>query len=309
VFDVHLSDGHVLQNYRSIVRDFVPGSKGEDQAVHLYGWRDGNCTDTLLPITAVSSISTGGLGSMGSPLSLSIYPAREFSHVSSGAIPANVIEITALAGYAGTDTSSRNIGFKSFYEGVEVLAAPFGTMLGEKWALAIGGEFLFEGGRMRIPAMGELRYTFLGNETMVDAVHYTDSCAIGCFGSAPLPLPDSSFHQVSTSTRSDSSSFLLRDRTVARSSFRPFIYAEGSYIFNGSFTGAGQNPSINPEDYGQYFFGAGVGTPFLSHFTVSLGYRYMRLNLRTPCPTCVDQFILNTNVSNSIILKIGIRLS
>jgi hypothetical protein len=335
-FDVHLRDGTVLRNYRSIVRDLLPDRK--TQAVHLHAWRNGHCTDVLVPVDSVSSIVTGGLGPMSSPFVLSVYPAREFSHGGAAdTVSANFVEITALGGYAGQDTSGRAVGFKSFYEGAEALIAPFGTMLGDRMAFAFGGELLFEGGRMRIPAMGQLRYSLVGNandepsDKSVD--YYTDSAeyyndrpdstlrstvkTVGnvkyyenlwqfeCPG--PLPPPKGGFHEINQTGRKDSSVFLLHEKEQ-RGTFRPFVYIEGAYIFNGSFAGAGQNPSINPGDYGQYFFGGGIGTPFGGIFTASLGYRYMRLDLRTPCPTCVNQYIVNANISNSLMLKFGIRL-
>ena len=309
VFDIHMNDGHVLQTYRSVIRDLIPGFTGQQQALRLSAWRNGHCVDTIVSVAAVASVSTGGLGSMGSPLVLPIYPSREISRVSLDKVSNNFIEITGLIGYGGSDTTARGIGFPSVYEGLEVLVAPFGTFLGEKTALALGGELLFENGRMRIPAMGQLRYTFLGSERIVDSTrYYPSACALQCQGDRPVPWSDTSFHEVPTSGRKDSTSYLIHDRTLELSKFRPFLYIEGAYVFNGSFVGAGKDPSINPQDYGQYFAGLGVGTPFLDHFTVSLGYRYMRLNLRTPCPTCDNKYVVNTNTSNSITLKVGIRL-
>jgi hypothetical protein len=47
---------------------------------------------------------------------------------------------------------------------------------------------------------------------------------------------------------------------------------------------------------------------------VSLGYRMLRLNLRTPCPSCVSDtgeslyWVTNTNLGHSLIIKLGWHL-
>ena len=87
VFDVHMRDGTVLQNYRSLVREIIPTFNGSAQALHLYAWRNGHCTDSIVPVAFVTSVSTGGLGSMSAPLVLPIAPAREFYRVTSNTIP------------------------------------------------------------------------------------------------------------------------------------------------------------------------------------------------------------------------------
>lgn len=306
VFDVRLSDGRVLQNYRSVMRDLTSDFSGKQQAVRLFAWKNGQCDDTLIPATAISAVSMGGLGSKGSPLVIPLFPARELYRVSADKVPTSFIEVSAFTGYGGEDTSSREVGFASVYQGLQVLVAPFGDFLGEKTQLALGAEALFEGSRLRIPVIGHLRYTLSGEDRLVDSVkYYPSNCALQCPMGTPIQSPDVGLSELVTSGRKDSSVYLIRDRTIERSAFKPFIYAEGAYIFNPSFDGAGPDPSVNPDDYGQYHLGAGFGLPFLEYFTASLGYRYMRLNLRTPCEGCNDRFILNTNETHSVLLKVG----
>lgn len=245
---------------------------------------------------------------MGSPLVLPISPARELWKTTSNQIPINFLEITAFAGYAGTDTSTRKVGFQSLYEGIEVLAAPFGDMLGDKTVLAIGAEALMESSRIRIPVMAQLRYTIWGSQHVVDsATYYPTKCAIQCPGASATPNPYPSYIEKSSAGRKDSATFFVHEQAIKHSGVQPFIYAEGAYIFNAGFTGAGKDPSLNPEDYGQWFVGAGIGTPFMGSLTASIGYRLMRLNLRTPCEACENKFIVNTDMSNSLLAKIGLR--
>jgi hypothetical protein len=308
LFDIQSADGTLFQNYRSVQRDFIEDGQTKHQAVHLFAYRNGKCIDTIMPVRNVRSVSMGGLGSMGSPLVLPIYPSRELFRMTSDRVPINFIEITPFAGYAGSDTSTRKVGFNSLYEGLEFLIAPFGDMLGEKTVVAIGADLLFEGGRLRIPAMAQLRYTLWGGQHLVDSVrYYPSNCALQCPGTLPLANPFPGFMEGQTAGRKDSASYLVHEQAVAHSTVQPFIYGEGALIFNTGFTGAGPDPSLNPDDYGQWFFGAGLGTPFLGSFTASLGYRIMRLNLRTPCEACQNKFIVNTDVSNSILAKIGFR--
>jgi hypothetical protein len=245
---------------------------------------------------------------MGSPLVLPVYPSRELWRTTSSVAPINFIEVTPFVGYGGSDTSTRKVGFPSIYEGVEVLAAPFGDMIGTNTVLAVGAELLMESSRVRIPAMAQLRYTFAGGEHLVDsAKYYPSNCALQCPGAPPTANPFPTYSETQTGGRKDSASFFVHEQVVAHSVLQPFIYGEAAYIFNAGFEGAGKDPSLNPEDYGQWFMGAGIGSPIFGHFTASIGYRYMRLNLRTPCEACQNKFIVNTDVSNALLAKIGLR--
>jgi hypothetical protein len=309
VFDIRTSDGGILQNFRSVQRTIITDFEGNKrQALHLFAYRDGKCIDTIVSAQAVRSVSTGGLGSMGSPLVLPVYPSRELWRTTSSVAPINFIEITPFVGYGGQDTSSRKIGFPSVYEGLEVLAAPFGDMLGTNTVLAVGAELLMESSRIRIPAMAQLRYTFGGGQHLVDsAKYYPNSCALQCPGASPAANPYPTYSETQGGGRKDSASFFVHEQVVAHSMLQPFVYGEAAYIFNTGFDGAGKDPSLNPEDYGQYFLGAGIGSPLFGHFTVSIGYRLMRLNLRTPCEACQNKFIVNTDVSNALLAKFGLR--
>jgi hypothetical protein len=105
----------------------------------------------------------------------------------------------------------------------------------------------------------------------------------------------------------DSASIVVREQSVTRAKCRPFAYAEGGPVMNGSFTGSGPTPSLNPQDYSQWTAGLGAGALLWDRVTIMLGYRYLRLNLRTPCIACGDKFVVNTNSIHSVVLRAGLH--
>ncbi len=316
IMDVQFRDKTLLANCVSIKREMVEINGNNQQALRLRFLRGNRCSDTVVMAHQVEFITNGSLGLDGNPFTVPVLPAREFIASSTEAdIPASFVELTGNLGYGGADESSRKIGFGSIYYGGEVLVAPFGAMLGRKLSLAVGGGLFLEGGRMRFPVIGHLRYSLFGEprtETIYEFMPGT--CQFARSGDSPLE-PSSNFKEVQSATAVDSTVYFYRKNSVVQDKFRPFLFIEGGLIFNGSFDGAGKNPSINPDDYGQYTLGGGIGLPIGSIITASLGYRYMRLNLRTPCPTCPPQstsnpddfFIVNTNAIHSIILKLGLH--
>jgi hypothetical protein len=215
----------------------------------------------------------------------------------------NFLEISALAGFAGKDESTRRTGFDGPHFGAQALV---GRMLGEQLRIGVGGGVTFEGGRMRIPVLADLRWTFLGGSHVEEYFNYFPSaCQFGELQDAAVAPEGEGFVEVPTSAQVDPTVYFYHDRRRVSDPFRPFLYAEGGFIFNGAFDGAGATPAINREDYGQYLFGGGVGAPFLGFLIARLGYRFMRLNLRTPCPSCEDKFLVNTNESHSVMVSVG----
>jgi hypothetical protein len=314
--DIQFRDKTLLPNCVSIKREMIEVNGNKQQALRLRFMRDNGCTDTVVMAHQVEFITTGSLALDGNPFTVPVLPAREFIYTSTESdIPSSFLELTGNLGYGGSDESSRKIGFGSIYYGGEVLVAPFGNLLGRKLSLALGGGLFLEGGRMRFPVIGHLRYSLFG-EARTESVYefMPNACQFAKTGDSPLE-PRSTFTEVQSATAVDSTVYFYRKNSVIQDKFRPFLFVEGGFIFNGSFEGSGKSPSINPDDYSQYTFGGGVGLPFGSIFTASLGYRYMRLNLRTPCPTCPPQstnnpdeyFIVNTNSVHSIILKLGLH--
>jgi hypothetical protein len=121
---------------------------------------------------------------------------------------------------------------------------------------------------------------------------------------------DTAFHLSSNQTEVDSSIYYFLDRQIIVTGLRAFVFGEGGIIFNGGFEGAGSEPSLNKEEYSQYYVGGGMGLPLFDWATISLAYRFMRLNVRTPCAYCpppTDFYVVNTASVHSLWLKFGLR--
>jgi hypothetical protein len=311
VMDLNFENGTSLENCTSIKRTIVQRYDKDIQALDVHYLKNGKCLDTIVEINHVTKISYGGLGLGGNPIDAPVYPAREFYKNSGNIDPnPNFYSLTPFIGYGGKDTTSRKIGFASTYYGVELLIAPFGTMLGERLALALAGAALIEGGRFRIPLGANLRWTFLGTSHVEQENKIIPSpCKFSFSGDRSDTTLSDDYVEVPSDKKSDQNVFYLHERKLIKDTFRPFIYAEGGAILNGSFEGAGKEPSVNTDEYAQYYAAIGGGVPLFDFLVVSLGYRYMRLNLRTPCAVCPgDFFVQNTNVSHSVLLKIGLNI-
>jgi hypothetical protein len=310
--DVALRNSAPLQNAVSIKRSTVHLFDRDVQALHVWYERNGKYFDTLIPISDANQVSYSGIGEGQQTVKVPVYPAREF-YRNSGNLTANgdFLTISPFVGYAGSDSSRRKIGFSSFYYGLELLVSPFGNTFGERISLLLSGAALFEGSRFRIPLGGNIRWTFLGSQHIESRAAYIPGpCKFSQAGdSSFVPTPDG-FVEVTSDQKTDPNVYYAHERIVVHDAFRPFLYVEGGAILNGKFDGAGRDPSVNPTDYGQYYAGIGLGAPVFDWIEISLGYRYMRLNLRTPCTVCpADFYVQNTNVSHSILLKIGGRIN
>lgn len=313
LMDAYLANGRVMQNVRSARREAITIFGQREQGIRLFFPVGSGCRDTLLRIADVSRLEYGGVGALGAPRSVQIYPAREFFRSADNPprSPLSFVEITPFLAYGGTDTSSREIGFNSLYGGAEILVAPFGSFFGENLALALGGGVLSEGGRIRYPLMGHLRWTFMGSPKVEETAEYGPSpCLFGCAGAnGTAPTPGEGYVERNSPERKDSSVIILRDRKIRERTIRPFLFVEGGTTIDGDFEGAGTDQAVNKDDYAPYFFGAGVGTPIGKYVTLSLGYRRMQLHLLTPCEACEERSIVNTNRVHSLLLKVGGRIA
>jgi len=84
------------------------------------------------------------------------------------------------------------------------------------------------------------------------------------------------------------------------------VHIEGALIFDSKFEGSTKEPSLNPDDYSEYSAGGGLCASLLKDWLqVGIGYKYARINVRTPCESCGDKFIVNTNTVNMIIVNVG----
>jgi hypothetical protein len=308
---VHLRNGALLANCCSMSRTMTEAYDGRQQGIRLsFCDRSGGCTDTTVAVTDIAFVRRGGLGGSEAPMRITVRPVREYHRVLRRTLPLSFFELTGFGGYGGSDESARRIGFDNTYFGVEALVAPFGSLLGNQLALAIGGEWLSEAGRARFPVFGHLRWTFLGSSRIVSNDRYLPNpCTFDYASTAIAPSPKGTgVDEHSVQPPLDSSAVLVRERDLHSPAFRPFLFVEAGPIFNGTFDGSTGPDPINPEDKGQYFAGVGAGTPLFNVLTVSIAYRYLRLNLYTPCVACETRSVINTNDIHSVLLKLGWHL-
>lgn len=328
--DLVLKNGRYLYNVVSLKRTTIQRFNTELQAVKVSMLTNGVCSDTTVATSDIRRVQITSLGPGGGTISTPIFPAREFystTHVER--FPSSFLEVTPTVFITGNGESVRNVQFGNPLLAGEFLVAPFGRMLGESAQLALGASVFWEGGRMRVPAIGHIRYTLFGaprdevsTAILPNACTFrrrdTSSIADIVFEPASAVPVSAEYTEVTSNEERDSTVFYVQRQTQTRSDFRPFVFAEGGIILNGSFEGAGAMPSLNSEDYGQYLLGVGIGAPlpWVPWLTASIGYRYMRLNLRTPCASCPPEqtgnpdnyYFLNTNQAHGLFVKFGARL-
>ncbi len=312
VMKVTFRDHTVLDDCISAIRTTIMILDRPEQAIKLTFLRKGACFDTTVAVESIESFNIVGLGLNGQPCNLVVLPAREF--VRSAAPPKephSFLEVTGTVAYAGSDTSARSIGSSTIVPGLEVDFAPFGAFLGDKLSLALQGGLMLESGRLRFPLGGQLRLSFSGATKVKTVSGYKPNPCSFNTGSIVSPSSED-FTELPSQGERDSSSYFFLDKQLVVPTWRPFAFVEGGTFFNGGFDGAGKSPALNESDYGQYYLGGGIGTPLWSWATISLAYRYMQLNVRTPCPYCPppsseEFFVVNTAKVHSIMLKFGLR--
>lgn len=301
-----------LEQCCSIVRTFLPGTNV--QAVRIHFVREGMCRDTIVPIAAVVEAGTVGLGLDGQPRVIPILPVREYERRKRPPDPsASFIEGILLGGATAKDQSQRRIGSSPLFPGGEILIAPFGNLLGQRWSLGFLTGAYSDGTRWRIPVGGQMRYWFAPQGELYRQQRYVpDSCTFN--EPTSVVLGDEYREQEVPYPRLDPSAAWVTDYVERGIGWQPFVFLEGGMLLNTGFDGAGQNPSLNPEEYGQWFFSAGAGTTAWDVLMIAVGYRYQRLNVRTPCAVCPpgsaapDNYVVNTAVVHALMLKLGLHL-
>lgn len=318
IMNVRFHDLTTLYNVVSAQRVIARLFGQEQQGLRLQMIRNGVCVDTVVPANNVSEFMIGGLGIGGQPLMVPVGPAREFYREQGRvSLPTSFLDITPLIGFGGSDESTREIGFDGLYYGAELLWAPLGDALGDRLALAVGGGLTMESNRLRFPVQGHLRWTFLGGVSRRASQSFVPGpCQFGVAGlSAPIaPIGDDFIEQQGEGAR-DSTVYYVRQEVAVHEPFSPFLFFEGGIVIPSTFDGHGRSPSINEAEYGERMLGAGLGLPFFDFLVASVGYRYLRLNVRTPCPACPPPdeqnegfFVTNTNQAHSLLIKIGLHL-
>ena len=308
-FTVRLTGGRVdpPHVFSHVIRDTVRAGRTLRQAYKFSWLSDAGCRDTVILSEHAETLVMGLTLGKTPPLYVPIRPIAEYDVISEPRAALNFVELAGMLAYGGRDTSTRQVGFASLYYGIEALVAPFGDLLGDRLALALGGGMFFERGRMRIPVMGHLRYAFTSTTITEQARFVPSACAFSCEPTTDtIAAPDGAVRRVGPDSV-DRAAILVHERVATRDAFAPYIFAEGGPIFNGPFEGAGPRPSLNPEDYGQWFAGAGAGIGITPWLHAQLAYRFTRLNVRTPCEFCTDVYQVNTNEAHAVLLRIALH--
>jgi hypothetical protein len=294
--------------FTHVVRDTVHFSTDIVQAFRL-SYRDASgCRDTVVLADHAATLVMGLTLGKTPPLYVPIRPVAEYVRTSEPHVEASWAEVGGVLAYGGSDESVEpKIGFASIAYGAEALVAPFGTLLGNNLSLALGGGLLSEGGRLRFPLMGHLRYTFTGTTIRSASRYIPDACAFSCEPTADtIVAPEGALRRPGPDSV-DRAAILVRETVAERDVFAPYVFVEGGPILDGTFEGSGPDPSVNPEDHGQWMAGGGAGLPITSWLHAQLAYRYMRLNLRTPCVQCTDVYQVNTNDVHAVLLRVALH--
>lgn len=302
-FDVYFTNGRLpIRRVTAVKRETTRSLGRLVQALQIQFLENGVCRDTLVPIEAVERLGAAGVGLEGQTISIPLLPAREFYREDLLGGPAeNYLEIGGDVRFAGSDTSSREVGFPAIAFGGHLA---LGRRLASWLDAAVTAGAELERSRLRIPITARLRFHPFGSVRVEPYFRYSDPCWFGLPGD-PASAPEGSFVEVPAQGRVDSAVYFTSDIRTIRDSFRPFFYLEGGIIVDGGFEGAGPTPSVNSDAYGQFLAGAGAGLPLFDVLAISLGYRFTRMNFRTPCEACGEKFLVNTSVAHSVLLSVA----
>lgn len=322
------TDGEILRNVYSLRR--LPPI-GDLQEVEVF-FDEEEIRSEIFDIDSLDYMSYESVGPGCQPLRYPIRKCRVYWEILDVEEKKTGIPLfVELGGAAMYDLYSDRDDIESLLYGGE---ASLGVFLSEKVGLAAGAGPLIEGDRYYFPAKGEIRLYPWGrsNESILKRLggRYGFTPSACRFinprdtNSVVIPEPEEVGKR---KWRKDPVDGEI-DSTVIYSPLsptvilkehgdvcKPYLYVEGGYIFDGDFEGArksAQDPYevINPEDYGQYLFGVGIGSNFFKFFNVSVGYRYMRLNFQTECfdENCFKNMI-NTNYASGIYARLGFHYS
>lgn len=310
-FRVEDASGEVITKrvFISAQRDTAFTNGRLRQALRLTYLDGTTCRDTTIALSEVAALQLGLTLGKVPPVHIPVLPLREFERLQREETKSSWLEIGPMLGYAGADESDTpQIGFDNIYYGGEILVAPFGNLLGEHLSLALGGSVFAEGGRWRLGPMGHLRFSFSSWTATRRTTFVPNACAFSCENTGDTIAPGTGYEQLYDLQRYDPKAYVAHETVNERGTFRPYLFVEGGVLFDTDFEGAGPDPSVNPEDHGEWFAGFGAGVPLWDVISVSAQYRYLRLNLRTPCPDCEDLYRVNTNNVHSVLLRIAYRL-
>jgi hypothetical protein len=298
-----------IYDVRSVKRDIIHKYGKSYQALKLKMIENGKCKDTTVLLSDVERLSVTGLGINGQTLIIPVYPAREYYSSEEISLKGGkYTEFTFNTGYVGSDDSDRQIGTSGIPYDINLIISPL-SLMDKKFNIGFGAGLHFSDDQLRIPVIAEVRYNILGAINYEKYFNYYPSpCKFGIDGEEKIEPEDSKLVEISTTAKTDSTVYFYEAYREVKSKYRLFAFVDAGYYFDTDFEGAYSTPSLNPEDYGQFFISAGVGMPFYKYFTAKIFYKYSRLNQRTPCQACTKSFVVNTNNLQGIFLGIGFNL-
>jgi len=312
-FDIRLSNGNYIYNVISASRELIDTNGIPFQEfIRINYNRNDSCISEIFEVTDVKEFSLGDIGSGGQPITMPIKPARFFQKKQDKITPPNHhFYLQALLGYAGAydNPNQRNVGFESMYYG-----GGLKYLYGNRAKIGINAEVILENGRARMPLGLEGRFTFWGGQKVVKSNNsffpskcqfYQDGDKIVSPNDEIQSSEEFYKHLKRNINDHDESVYYTEAESIKTDPLRLFVYGEGGSFFDLFDEGQGKNPSLNPEEFGQYYFGAGFGAEFINNLDLMIGMRYMRLNLRTPCEECDNLFIVNTNEAFSLLVKLS----
>jgi hypothetical protein len=310
LIDVNLKDQQpTIYNVRSVMRDMKPEGKKLKQALRLKIQDGESCRDTLIFLRDVDRLSISGLGIGGQTLVIPVYPAREYYIDKEVGMPqSKFVELTGYMGYVGKDESARDIGVDNLVFGGDLTWSPF-TIFDNYVNVGFSAGVIKPGDNLRIPVQAELRLHLMGKPKVETFYEYVPNpCQFAIEGDDPISPSKPYLKEYQTRERVDSTVYFYEDYKIIKKKWRPFVFLKGGPIFDTDFEGAGAEPSLNPEDYGQYQLSVGAGLPLFDYFVAKLSYNYTRLNMRTPCIACTQSFVVNTVDMHGIYLTLGLKL-
>lgn len=290
-------------------------------------------TEETYQISEVESFVFSSIGPGCNPIVIPVLPAYIYYLRDDGG--EKIIEnydkfYIDLFGSAIYDFKSSNKNFKTFLYGGEVL---LGFGITRNLSIAFGAGIVIEDKRNYFPIKAELRYHLFVDDPTKNLINYkmrfypdNYNCKIrdpylqeDRSNSLPDQFNKEMIVPLDLGTELDSTVYWVPDIVIQKTEgtkhiIKPYLYAEGGLVLDGSFDGAGkesQNPyiTINPDEYSEFMFGIGVGAYFWDFLNVSLGYRYLRLNYRQPCKdeNCFKYAIITNDVMGAC-LRIGLHL-
>jgi len=312
LINLTLLDNYILYNISHVERTTVGNFINIDQALKITIQLDSNCRDTIIFLADIKEFWTYGIGKSPT-FSIGVLPVKEYIKTTETILPKPILEFNLLGFYAGADESEeeRQVGFDQLMLGLEANYYLAENFLMNNAAMIISVSGIMERSRIRFPVGLQYRWEITGSPEIKDTMgFYPSNCLFqnNLITQHSAVYIDDNYIEDKNTGLKDSTSALLREKSIIKSEWIPYLYGEIGTIFDSNFEGSGAKPSINSEDYFPYYLGLGLGL-HLNNYNLSLGYRLSQFHLRTECENCTEKFVLNTDISHSASIKFGYYLN